>query len=38
MDLITRQCRKRTVRNNNTKLRSFKSEENILKKDVGPYH
>ena len=24
--------------NNNTKFRSFKSKENIHKKEVGPYH
>ena len=26
------------LRNNNKKFRSFKSEENIHKKEVGPYH
>ena len=26
------------IRNNNKKLRSFKSKENIHKKEVGPYH
>ena len=26
------------IRNNNKKLRSFKSKENMHKKEVGPYH
>ena len=30
--------RKSEISNNNKKLRSFKSKENIHKKELGPYH
>ena len=32
------QFRPRVYNNNNKKFRSFKSKDNIYKKEVGPYH